>query len=384
MKIRVNSMILILLSLVTALTFFQGPLSAEEPKGVSLKGVYGSFFDVGSAVSPFLLHGENAGHISRHFNSLTAENCMKPAGIWRPDGNFNFQEADKIIHFAKANGMKVRGHTLVWHSQTPNEFFLDAAGKRLTKEALYLRMEDYFQKVMNHFGNDVWCWDVVNEVLADWGDGIYRTKSPWFEICGEDFIARAFKTAHKINPEAKLFLNDYGLINPQKRERAVKLLKKLLAEGVPVHGVGIQAHWNMNTFQAEELQKSIDAFSELGLDVQITELDLSVYPIRRPPMPGESQNSKSSENQKLEYSPEIAEKQAVKYEQIFDILRQNTDKISSVTFWGISDRYSWLNYFPVRGRTDHPLLFDRQLQPKKAFYRVTAPPRYCPPVFSPN
>lgn len=140
----------------------------------------------------------------------------------------------------------------------------------------------------------------------------------------------------------------------------------------------------MNTFQAEELQKSIDAFSELGLDVQITELDLSVYPIRRPPMPGESQNSKSSENQKLEYSPEIAEKQAVKYEQIFDILRENTDKISSVTFWGISDRYSWLNYFPVRGRTDHPLLFDRQLQPKKAFYRVTAPPRYCPPVFSPN
>ncbi|MDO4630119.1 MAG: endo-1,4-beta-xylanase [Planctomycetia bacterium] len=322
----------------------------------ALKECFTSCFAVGTAVSPHQLQGETGTFIVRHFNSLTAENCMKPEAIWRKDGKLNFSAADALVDFARKNGMAVRGHTLVWHSQTPAEFFQDENGNRLSSEALYARMDAYITEVMTHFSSSVTAWDVVNEALADGGDGIYRTQSPWYEICGEDFIAHAFRTAHRVQPDAKLYYNDYGIIFPEKRERALKMLRKLLADGVPITGVGIQAHWSIYSFSPEELQKTIDAFSELGLDVQITELDMSIY------------NWGMKEETAL--TPELEEKQAECYARVFSVLRQNADKISSVTFWGISDRFTWLNYFPVRGRADYPLLFDREMKPKKAFYRV--------------
>lgn len=334
----------------------------EPPQEVpSMKAHFQGKFEIGAAVNPFQLRGETGQFIARHYSALTAENCMKPEALWRPDGTFHFEQADTLVRFARENGMKLRGHTLVWHSQTPRAFFQDEAGNPLEKEALYARMEEYMTAVMNHFGDDVWCWDVVNEALADWGDDMYRKKSPWYEICGEDFIAQAFRTARKIAPNALLIYNDYGLINPEKREKAVKMLKWLKEQNVPIDGVGMQGHWNMYTFHPEELQKSIDAFTELGLQVQITEMDLSVYPPRF---------DRSKPAEKLEYTQEISDLQAEKYAQIFEVLNRNADKISCVTFWGISDRFTWLNGYPQRGRTDHPLLFDRDGNPKPAFYRV--------------
>lgn len=329
----------------------------------SLREHCAPFFEIGTCVSPSQLHGETEALILRHFSSLTAENCMKPDSIYRADGPFNFAQADLLADFARKHGLKLRGHTLVWHSQTPPSFFTDENGQRLEKAALYARMEEWMRQMMSHFRGTVSCWDVVNEALADGGPGIWRTRSPWFEICGEEFVAQAFRTAHKLDPDAKLYYNDYQLIQPAKRERALKMLRGLLEAGVPIDGVGMQAHWNLAFFDADELQKSIDAFSELGLDVQITELDLSIYPIPRQFL----KEGQTDANAPASLTPELEAFQAETYRKIFEIFFRNSGKISSVTFWGFSDRFSWLNYFPRRGRQDFPLLFDRNLQPKKAF-----------------
>ena len=333
----------------------------------TLKEKFKDKFDIGCAVSPFQLHNpELSQHIAKHFNSLTAENCMKPESIYRPDGNYNFAPADELVQFATEHGMKVRGHTLVWHSQTPASFFLDENGQRLTKEGLYQRMEEYMTKVLTHFKGKVYCWDVVNEALADWGTDVYRKRSPWYEICGEEYLVVAFKTAKKIDPDIKLFYNDYNLISPDKRARAVKALKAMIDAGAPIDGVGMQAHWNIESFSPEELQESIDAFTELGLEVQITELDMTTYSNYHG-AEAQRQNQARAEH---EYTPEIARQQAEAYGKAFDVLVKNADKISAVTFWGISDRYTWLSGYPRRGRKDYPLLFDRNNNPKPAYYRV--------------
>ena len=285
---------------------------------------------------------------------------MKPEGMYRGDGVCDFSQADRLAEFAQAHDMVLRGHTLVWHSQTPRTFFLDENGNRLEKAALYARLERYMTAVMTHFKGKAAYWDVVNEAVADGGPGVYRENSPWFEICGGEFVAEAFRIAHRIDPDAALYYNDYGLIHPYKREKALTMLRELKAAGVPITGVGIQAHWNAHTFNPQELQNTIDAFSELGLDVQITELDMSIH------APGARRETGSQ----TVFTPELEELQAEKYAQAFEVFRRSADKISSVTFWGISDRYTWLSNFPVRGRKDYPLLFDGDFQPKKAFEKV--------------
>ena len=324
-------------------------------------------FQIGTAVSPFQLRvPELREHILRHFNSLTAENCMKPEAIYRNDAFCDFRQADALVEFAQENGLAVRGHTLVWHSQTPRGFFRDENGEKLSKDALYARLERYMTAVLTHFRGKVYCWDVVNEAISDYGPEIYRTHSPWYEICGKEFIAEAFRMAHRIDPDIRLYYNDYGLISPEKRRKTVEMLRGLLADGVPIHGVGIQAHLNMHYFSPEELQKSIDAFAELGLDVQITELDMSVHG-RRPPHQAEEEK----EPQKDGSTEEEEALQAERYAQAFEVLRRNADRISSVTFWGISDGHTWLSY---RGKgKDFPLLFDAELQPKEAFRKITSP-----------
>ncbi len=344
-----------------------------EPQTCStLKDHFSKLFDVGTAFSPWQIQmGGEAGKqltdlVVRQFSSITPENAMKPDALYRGDGQFNFREADILVQFAQEHGMKLRGHTLVWHSQTPHAFFLDSEGKPLDKEQLYARMERYMTGILEHFKGKISCWDVVNEALADGGPETYRTNSPWYKVCGKDFIAQAFRTAHKIDPEMKLYYNDYNLISPEKRARAVKMLKELKDAGVPIDGVGMQAHWDTATFDPAELQKSIDAFSELGLDVQITELDMTVYSIYH----GKENEAKNRAQAGVLFTPEIERRQAEKYGQAFEVLCRNADKISCVTFWGVSDRFSWLNGFPRTDRRDFPLLFDEKYQPKGAFYEI--------------
>lgn len=335
--------------------------AAEIP---ALKEVYKDYFPIGLAVSMNHLAGQEAAMVKKHFNSITAENDMKPVNLLRKDGTYNFDRADRIVRFARDNNMKLRGHTLVWHNQTPAWFFTDESGMSLDSTALYSRMEKYISDIMTHFKNDVYCWDVVNEAISDNIEEFYRTDSPWYKACKEGYIERAFRTAHHINPDIKLFYNDYNLTEPAKREKAYKLLKRLKESGVPIHGVGMQGHWSMEDISAEKIQKSIDMFSSLGLEIQITELDLTAYTTYH------GEGAKKQVKETRAWTPQLEEEQAKVYKMIFEVFRANKDKITGITFWGMADNYTWLHNFPVPNRTDYPLLFNNNLEPKKAFWQV--------------
>ena len=339
----------------------------EEIPG--LKDFIKDDFYVGVAISPRTLQGLDGEMIVKHFTSMTAENAMKPASVIKQDGSYDFTEADKFIAFAQENGLKMRGHTLVWHGSTPRGYMNDADGNPLTKEQVMAKHENYIKAVFEHYPKDViYAWDVVNEALADEpGESIYRTRSPWYTAFGgPEFIEWAFRTAKKYAPEGcELIYNDYNLVDPAKLDRACEMLSDMLSRGVPIDGVGMQAHWD-NTVTPEQLQNCIDRFSALGLDVQITELDLTCFDNFHGPGAADRQKIKQS----VHFSQEMEDAQAEEYARLFDVLHKNHDKISSVTFWGLSDASSWLNGFPIRGRIDYPLLFDAQRQPKEAFFAI--------------
>jgi endo-1,4-beta-xylanase len=337
---------------------------AQTKDAKGLKDYYKDYFPIGVAVNPRMLDaGAEADLILTQFNSMTAENAMKMGPIHPEESRYNWEPADKIADFAVKNGLKLRGHTLCWHNQTPNWLFTDAEGKQVSKEVLLARLKKHIFDVVNRYKGAIYAWDVVNEAVPD-GNGteIYR-KSKFYEIIGEEYIELAFRYAHEADPNAQLFYNDYNTEDKIKREKIYQLVKGLVDKGVPIHGVGLQGHWSLYEPTAQELEESITKFASLGLKVQITELDVSVYP-------KEHTIRERKDTDKAEFTPEMNNKQAAHYKMLFEIFRKHKDKITGITFWNLSDRYSWLDNFPVRGRKDFPLLFDQNHQPKKAFWEV--------------
>jgi endo-1,4-beta-xylanase len=347
---------------------------ADSLKG--LKDFYKDYFPIGVAVSPRSLEGEQSEFIKKHFNSLTAENVMKPALLQPEEGKFNWADADKIVEFAQANGMKVRGHTLCWHNQTGEWMFKDSLGNQASKELVLARLKEHITQVVTRYKGKIYAWDVLNEAIdnADPSKGYRETQ--WYTICGEEFISKAFQWAHEADPEAVLFYNDFNTEDPVKREKIYALVKKLLDQGVPIHGVGLQAHWNIDGprhagqlhqpgegdfkipgSSEDAIRESIDKFASLGLVVQITELDVSIYTSR-------------ADTINLGFTPEREQKQIDFYKMAFDVFRKKKDVVTGVTFWNLSDRGSWLdNRTPRRGK-HYPLLFDVNMKPKKAFWEV--------------
>lgn len=327
-----------------------------------LKDYYKEYFLMGVAVAPRMLHGEDSALIVDHFNSLTAENAMKMGPIHPRENEYDWKDTDSIVSFAKRHKMKMRGHTLVWHAQTPGWLFKDANGDSVTREVLLQRMKDHITTVVNRYKGSIYAWDVVNEAIDD-NNSMYLRNTAWSRICGEDFIAKAFEYAHAADPKAALFYNDYNTENPGKRDRIYRLVKTLKDAGVPIHGVGLQGHWSVNNPSREELEKSIQMFSSLGLQVQVTELDVSVYAGRQGGQLIQGQRRDTATG----FTPEMEEAQRVKYKMAFDVFRQYKNKISGITFWNVSDRYSWLD---GRGRKNYPLLFDMDRKPKKVYWDV--------------
>jgi endo-1,4-beta-xylanase len=328
--------------------------SPEIRKG--LKDYYHNYFPIGVAVAPGNLTGDEAELILQQFNSLTPENAMKMGPIHPEENRYYWNDADSIVNFAQRHGLKVRGHNLCWHNQTPQWLFKDSAGKNVSKEVLLQRLKDHITTVVNHYKGKIYAWDVVNEAVSD-DSAHWLRNSLWYQICGEDFIAKAFQYAHAADPNAVLFYNDYNSEQPQKREKIYRLLKKLLDAKIPVHAVGLQGHWSINEPTEKELKETIEKFSSLGLKVQITELDISVYT---------SRNEKPAE----ELTPEKEQKQLEQYKMLFDVFRRYKKSITGVTFWNVSDRHSWLDTYPIAGRKNYPLLFDKNLKPKKAYWEV--------------
>jgi endo-1,4-beta-xylanase len=332
----------------------------DDNKG--LKDYYTSYFPVGVAIRPQSVSGPEAELIVKHFKSVTAENAMKMGPIHPTENEFFWKDADAIVEFAQANKMMIRGHTLCWHNQTPGWLFKDATGKDVSKEVLLKRLKDHITAVVSRYKGKIYAWDVVNEVIDD-DDLKFFRDSPWYKICGEEFVEKAFQYAHEADPNALLFYNDYNTESAGKRDRIYKMIKGLLDKKVPIHGVGLQAHWSIFSPTEQELRQSIEKFSSLGLQVQFTELDISVY---------QSEHSRRDRraDESDTFTPEMEAKQIEQYKMVFKVFREYKDKVTGVTFWNVSDKSSWLDNFPVRGRKNYPLLFDQNFKPKKAYWEV--------------
>ena len=326
-------------------------------KRLSMAEVYKDYFNIGVAINPEVLSfGKEL--IKAEFNSVTCENEMKFASVHPCADEYTFERADTVLSFALENNMKIRGHTLVWHNQTSSWLFKNADGENTDKETLYPRMKEHIDTVVKRYAGKVYCWDVVNEAISDSEGEYLRVNSPYYDISGsEEFMEKAFIYAHEADPNALLFYNDYNTETSNKREKIYKLLESLKEKKIPIHGVGLQGHYAID-FKAEELRKSIELFSSLGLQIHITELDISVY-------------TWDERDMKFDTPPEDRLKvQADLYGEIFALLREKKDAVSSVTFWGLTDEVSWLNYFPVK-RNNYPLLFDGDKKFKDAYYRIT-------------
>lgn len=334
---------------------------ATQEKG--LKEYYSNYFNIGVAVSPRALKTDEAGLVTRHFNSLTAENAMKMGPIHPSEKVFAWTNSDSIVAFAQRNGMKMRGHTLCWHNQTPSWLFKDEAGNAVTKDVLLKRLKDHITEVVSRYKGKIYAWDVVNEAISDAPDQ-YLRDSEWYKIAGEEYIAKAFQYAHEADPDALLFYNDYNEIDAVKREKIIRLVTNLKKAGVPIHGVGLQGHWAVSEPTRAQLDATLTDFARTGLLLHITELDISVYPKEH------QRRDRKAEDYDMEFSESKEQQQREVYAMCFELFRKHKAAISSVTFWNISDRNSWLDNFPVRGRKDYPLLFDKELKPKKAFYDV--------------
>nr|MDA3833206.1 endo-1,4-beta-xylanase [Spirochaetales bacterium] len=308
--------------------------------------------------------------ISREFNSITPENALKWSRVHPSENEWRFDVGDQFVEYGLKNEMYIVGHVLAWHSQVPRTVFQDENGNRVSKEKLLKRMDNHISTLVDRYKGKINAWDVVNESVTP-EDG-WR-KSPWFEIAGPEFMDKAFHLAHEADPDCHLLYNDYGMVNPKRRDFVVDMVKNFQKKGVPIHGIGMQGHFSLDSPDINEIEASIEAFASTGLRVHITELDVDVLPSRW--------SSSAEISGRAEYSdelnpyteglpPEIDDILTKRYEDLFKLFLKHRDKIDRVTFWGTTDAQSWKNNFPVRGRTNYPLLFDRERKPKNAYHAV--------------
>ncbi|HUF61475.1 MAG TPA: endo-1,4-beta-xylanase [Verrucomicrobiales bacterium] len=351
-------------------------ISAAQP---ALKDIFRDDFLIGAALNPGHFSGAagpaggGGGEVeivSKHFNSITAENAMKWMALHPEPDRYVFDQADRFVEFGRRHGMAIIGHTLVWHSQTPRWVFEGKDGNPPTRDELIERMREHIQTVAGRYKGKVRGWDVVNEALNE--DGTLR-QSPWLKIIGEDFLIKAFEFAHAADSDAELYYNDYSLEGEKKRAGALELVKTLQAAGVKLSGVGLQGHYHLERPSAQQIGETIEAFASLGLKVMITELDVNVLPT--PGRGGADINRRFAADPKLNpypagLPPEMEDRLARRYAELFGVFLKHREALTRVTFWGVTDRNSWLNHFPVRGRTNYPLLFDRSGQPKPALKAV--------------
>jgi len=308
---------------------------------------------------------------AEQFDAISPENALKWESVHPRPGVYDFAAADRYVAFGEQHHMFVVGHTLVWHNQTPRWVFQDAAGRPVGRDTLIARMRDHILTVVGRYRGRVNGWDVVNEALND--DGSMR-RTPWDTIIGDDFVAMAFRFAHEADPRAQLYYNDYSVENAAKRQGVVALIRRLQAEGVPVAGVGIQGHYGLDYPDLAQLDSTITAFAALGVKVMITELDVDVLP-RAVRQTGADVALSAAARADLDPWPaglpdSMQDVLARRYADLFGAFLAHAGAVSRVTFWGVTDAQSWKNNWPVRGRTNYPLLFDRQNQPKRAFDAV--------------
>ncbi len=347
---------------------------AAAPNPPSLKEAFQDSFRIGAALNAAIFTEEDARDaalVKQQFNSITPENVLKWERVHPRPGVYDFDLPDRYVAFGEKNHMRIIGHTLVWHNQTPRWVFEDDKGNPVDRETLLSRMRDHIHTVAGRYKGRIFGLDVVNEALNE--DGTLR-QSPWLKIIGEDYVAKAFEYAHEADPQAELYYNDYSIENEAKREGAIALIRKLQSEHVPVAAIGIQGHDKMDWPSLDQEDAAIRAFAKLGVKVNITELDIDVLPRATREQGAEvtlHAESQSALNPYTAGLPDATQQELAKrYAGLFGVFLKHRDVITRVTFWGVTDGDSWLNNWPVPGRTSYPLLFDRNGKPKPAFDAV--------------
>lgn len=347
---------------------------AEVETDPALHEAFDGAFLVGAALGADQITGrDRTGRALalHHFASVTPENVLKWERVHPRPGRYTFRLTDRFVELAEANDMHVVGHTLVWHRQTPEWVFTDHDGRPVGRDTLLARMRDHIHTVVGRYRGRIDGWDVVNEALAE--DGTLRP-SPWLEIIGPDYIAKAFEFAREADPGAELYYNDYSLPNPAKRAGAVALVRDLLEAGAPIDGIGLQGHYRLDWPSIEQVDTAIAAFADLGIRVMVTELDIDVLP--RAVSGDEAEVGlrvpyrKELDPYAQGLTPAAQAALAARYADLFGVFLAHRGAVDRVTFWGVHDAMSWLNDWPVRGRTSHPLLFDHEGVPKDAFRAV--------------
>ena len=340
----------------------------------SLKEAFEGDFMIGAAISYKQLYGRDdsaVALIKSQFNSISPENVLKMGPVHPHRNEYNFEPADKYVAFGVENNMFIVGHTLVWHSQAPDWIYLDDAGDTVNKDTLLLRMKNHINTVVGRYKGKIKGWDVVNEALND--DGTLR-QTNWLKIIGPQFLTTAFEYAHAADPEAELYYNDYNLWKPEKRAGAVRLVKSLQQAGIKVSAIGMQGHYGLNGPPISEVEESILTFADLGVKVNFTELDIDILP-----NPSHRQGADIATTFGFEegYDPyvtglpdSVQERFTERYVSLFELFEKHKDKIDRVTFWGVTDKDSWLNNWPMPGRTSYPLLFDRHYRAKETLNAI--------------
>lgn len=339
----------------------------------TLKNAFKNKFYIGTAMSLPQIHGtevKSVEIIKKQFSSIVAENCMKSMFLQPQEGKFFFDDADKFVAFGEQNKMFIIGHTLIWHSQLPKWFFIDKDGKDVSAEVLKQRMKNHITTVVTRYKGRVKGWDVVNEAIME--DGSYR-KSKFYEILGEEFIPLAFQYAHEADPNAELYYNDYNEWYPEKVQTVSKMVENLKSRGIRIDGVGMQTHVGLDTPKLDEYEKAIVAYAANGIKVNVTEMEISALPSPW----GTSANVSDTVEYHAKMNPYTAglpENIKIEWENryldFFRLFIKHQDKIRRVTLWGTTDSQSWKNDFPVKGRTDYPLLFDRNDQAKPVVEKI--------------
>lgn len=340
------------------------PLPGAEA-GKGMKDAYAGKFLIGTCAESTGYSDVEKANIKANYNCITAENSMKPEGVHPREDTFNYTRQDALVQWCAENNIKVHGHTLVWHAQTPGWFFQGADGQRATKEVVVEHLHDHIKNVAGHFKGKLFSWDVVNEAINDGPGGLNGEEnlrpSNWSRIVGPEFLTLAFKFAREADPDVKLYYNDYNIDqgavkNTGKHAASMALLKRLLKDGAPITGVGIQGHWHLDT-NLEDVEKAIENYESLGLKISISELDVTATGTNSGAMPGGGRRGGAT------ISPEAFKQQAVVYAKLFDIFNRHAKSIERVTFWGISDRRSWR-------AGQMPLVFDGDLKPKLAYQAI--------------
>jgi endo-1,4-beta-xylanase len=361
-----------LLGAVTAACIAHASFAAEPP---ALKDVFADDFRIGAALSTAQVIGQEPQALqlaARQFNAITPENLLKWAEVHPHADKYNFEPVDKFVAFGEQYRMFIVGHTLVWHNQTPSWVFTDDSGQPLSRDALLMRMKDHIQSVVGRYKGRINGWDVVNEAFEDNGQ---LRDTPWKRIIGEDYLEKAFQFAHEADPKAELYYNDYNEWHPAKRHAVSSWVRSLKSKGVHIDGLGLQGHWGMDYPSLPEVEAMFDDYGQLGVKLMITELDVNMLPMPANNL-GADVGRRFAEQKKLNpyaagLPAEVNTALARRYSSIFRTFLKHRDQLDRVTFWGVHDGQSWLNNWPIRGRTAYPLLFDRQLQPKLAFKAVT-------------